>query len=109
MTEGAAGDDVAIEPDLPIVDPHHHLWDGIPALGPRGGRRYHTPELLADLGAGHRIVQTVAIECGTHYFEDGPESLRPIGETLTGKDSQLDAAVRELLKQLGAQRSTSPR
>jgi predicted TIM-barrel fold metal-dependent hydrolase len=82
MTEGPAGDDVAIEPDLPIVDPHHHLWDGIPALGPRGGRRYHTPELLADLGSGHRIVQTVAIECGAHYFDDGPESLRPVGETL---------------------------
>ncbi|MFC0307629.1 amidohydrolase family protein [Sphingomonas sp. C8-2] len=82
MTEGLAGDDVAIEPDLPIVDPHHHLWDGIAALGPRGGRRYHTPDLLADLGAGHRIVQTVAIECGAHYFADGPESLRPVGETL---------------------------
>ena len=64
MTQGLAGDDVAIEPDLPIVDPHHHLWDGIAALGPRGGRRYHTPDLLADLGAGHRIVQTVAIDCG---------------------------------------------
>ena len=32
---------------------------------------------------------------------------RPIGETLTGKDSQLDVAVRELLKQLGPRRSTS--
>lgn len=32
---------------------------------------------------------------------------RPIGETLTGKDSQLDVAVRELLKQLGPKRSTS--
>jgi hypothetical protein len=32
---------------------------------------------------------------------------RPIGETLTGKDSQLDVAVRELLKQLGSRRSTS--
>ena len=37
------------------------------------------------------------------------EVTRPIGETLTNKDSQLDAAVRELLKQLGAPRSTSPR
>src|SRR5688572_28288936 len=34
---------------------------------------------------------------------------RPIGETLTDRDSQLDAAVRELLKQLGSSRSTSPR
>jgi hypothetical protein len=27
---------------------------------------------------------------------------RPIGESLLGKDSQLDTAVRELLKQLGS-------
>jgi hypothetical protein len=37
------------------------------------------------------------------------EVTRPIGETLTDRDSQLDAAVRELLKQLGSPRSTSPR
>jgi tricorn protease len=37
------------------------------------------------------------------------EVIRPIGETLTGKDSQLDAAVQELLKQLGPTRTTSPR
>lgn len=37
------------------------------------------------------------------------EVIRPIGETLTDRDSQLDVAVRELLKQLGASRSTSPR
>ena len=37
------------------------------------------------------------------------EVTRPIGETLTGRDSQLDVAVRELLKQLSAPRSTSPR
>ena len=37
------------------------------------------------------------------------EVTRPIGETLTGRDSQLDVAVRELLKQLGATRATSPR
>jgi hypothetical protein len=32
---------------------------------------------------------------------------RPIGESLAGKDSQLDTAVRELLKQLGARTSSS--
>jgi len=37
------------------------------------------------------------------------EVTRPIGETLTGRDSQLDVAVRELLKQLSSPRSTSPR
>ena len=37
------------------------------------------------------------------------EVTRPIGETLTGRDSQLDAAVRELLRELGPTRATSPR
>ena len=37
------------------------------------------------------------------------EVIRPIGETLTTRDSQLDVAVRELLKQLGTRGSTSPR
>jgi len=33
---------------------------------------------------------------------------RPIGESLLGKDAQLDAAVRELLNQLGSRTSPSP-
>ena len=37
------------------------------------------------------------------------EVSRPIGETYTSKDSQLDAAISELLKQLGASRTSSPR
>ena len=37
------------------------------------------------------------------------EATRSIGETLVGRDSQLDVAVRELLKQLSSSRSTSPR
>ncbi len=37
------------------------------------------------------------------------EVTRPIGETLTGKDSQLDTAIQELLKQLGPTRSSTPR
>ncbi|MBV9775672.1 MAG: hypothetical protein JO143_01345, partial [Acetobacteraceae bacterium] len=32
-----------LEPDLPIIDPHHHLWD-------RPGSRYYLDELLADTG-----------------------------------------------------------
>jgi len=87
MAAGATADDIAIEPEIPIVDPHHHLWDGVDALGSRGGRFYHRAELLADLGAGHRIVQTVAIECHAHYLPDGPESLRPVGETLFFRES----------------------
>jgi predicted TIM-barrel fold metal-dependent hydrolase len=65
-----------LEPDLPIVDPHHHLWD---RPGPIG--RYLLDELLADLNSGHRIVATVFAQCGSMYRADGPEALRPVGET----------------------------
>ena len=50
-----------IEPDLPIVDPHHHLWDR------PGGHRYLLPELLADIGSGHNVRATMFVECTSMY------------------------------------------
>ena len=64
----------ALEPDLPIVDAHHHLWDW-------PGDRYLLEELRADTGTGHAVVQTVFVECTYGYRDDGPEALRPVGET----------------------------
>ncbi|MEM1164564.1 MAG: amidohydrolase, partial [Pseudomonadota bacterium] len=69
----AAADEPPIDPDLPIIDPHHHLWD-FP------GHRYLLPELLEDTGSGHNIVATVYIECAAFYRPDGPEVMRPLGE-----------------------------
>lgn len=63
-----------LEPDLPICDPHHHLWD-------YPGSRYLLDELLADLGSGHKVESTVFVECGSFYRAEGPEALRPVGET----------------------------
>ena len=63
-----------LEPDLPIVDPHHHLWD-------RPGNRYLLPDLLADTGSGHRIAATVFVECRAMYRACGPDELRSLGET----------------------------
>ncbi len=63
----------ALEPHLPIVDSHHHLWD-------RPESRYMLADLLADIG-GHNVVATVFIECMSMYRAAGPEALRPIGET----------------------------
>lgn len=64
-----------IEPDRPIVDPHHHLW-------PEGGvLPYGIDELHSDTASGHRIEQTVFVECGAAYRTDGPRELRPLGET----------------------------
>ena len=63
-----------LEPDLPICDPHHHLWD-------HPDSRYLLDELLADTGSGHNVVSTVFMECGSMYRADGPEAMRPVGET----------------------------
>src|SRR5437867_4356656 len=67
-----------LDPGLPICDPHHHLWDLQPA---RVAPRYLIDEIQADVGAGHNIVSTVFIECGAMFKSDGPEPLRPVGET----------------------------
>ncbi len=64
-----------LEPDRVIVDPHHHLWHGRDAP-------YLLDDLWADTESGHRIEKTVFIECGAEYFTDGPEDLRPVGETV---------------------------
>ncbi|MDP6666862.1 MAG: amidohydrolase family protein [Dehalococcoidia bacterium] len=63
-----------IDPDLPICDPHHHLWD-------RPDSRYMLDELLEDIGGGHRITETVFVECSSMYRKEGPENTRPVGET----------------------------
>ncbi len=63
-----------IEPALPVIDPHHHLWD-------RTGNRYMLDELLADTGSGHNVVATVFLQCGAFYRTEGPDELRPVGET----------------------------
>lgn len=66
--------ETALEPALPICDPHHHLWD-FPT------HRYLLPGLLADLEGGHDVRATVFIECTAMYRAEGPEAERPLGET----------------------------
>jgi L-fuconolactonase len=63
-----------LEPDLPIIDPHHHLWD-------HPGSRYLLDELLADTGSGHNVIATVFMECAAMYRADGPRHMAPVGET----------------------------
>lgn len=64
-----------IEPERAIIDPHHHLWKN------RFGWNYLLPELWEDTGSGHNIVKTAFMECRAFYYRDGPEHLRPAGET----------------------------
>ena len=63
-----------LEPGLPIIDPHHHLWD-------RPGWRYLLDELLADTNSGHNIVATVFVQARAMHRETGPVEMRPVGET----------------------------
>ena len=66
--------EVALEPDLPIIDAHHHLWGE-----PRDP--YLLDDFLADAGGGHAVRASVFIECDTHYREGGDPLYRPLGET----------------------------
>jgi predicted TIM-barrel fold metal-dependent hydrolase len=62
-----------IDPQRPIVDPHHHLWD-------RGGLRYLIEEMSDDIASGHNVVATVYVDCRSMYRAGGPEAFRPVGE-----------------------------
>ena len=63
-----------VDPEQPICDPHHHLWD-------HPDSRYLLDELLADIGDGHNVVSTVFVECTSMYRQDGDDVLKPVGET----------------------------
>jgi L-fuconolactonase len=68
----------ALEPELPICDPHHHFWDLRTARIPY--QRYLLHELVADVQGGHNVRSTVFIEARAMYRADGPVEMRPVGE-----------------------------
>src|SRR5512145_1596573 len=63
-----------LEPELPIVDPHHHLWD-------RPDGRYLLDELLADTNSGHNVVATVFVQARAMLRAAGPADMQHVGET----------------------------
>ena len=85
-----------LEPELPIIDPHHHLWDLRPVLAafpePRhdfletlaGAPHYTFDQLQADTGGGradgHNVIATVFMECGAFYDASRGEDLKVVGE-----------------------------
>ncbi|WP_375290161.1 amidohydrolase family protein [Qipengyuania sp.] len=81
-----------LEPDLPIVDPHHHLWDLRPILPafpePRhpfleaisGAAHYTFDALQADTQSGHNVVATVFMECGAFYDASRGDDMKVVGE-----------------------------
>ena len=72
LAKGAA--EPVLEPDLPIIDTHHHLWE-------RNGHRYLLHEFLDDVRTGHNLVASVFVECDAMYRAAGPVELRPVGQT----------------------------
>lgn len=67
-----------LEPELPICDAHHHLWEWKPTLP---DKRYLADDLAADIRAsGHNVRSTVYIEVGEKYLAAGPEVLRTVSE-----------------------------
>lgn len=82
-----------IEPDLPIIDPHHHLWDLRPLLpvfpephhpfiAAVSRSPYYTfNELHADATSGHNIIATVFMECGAFYRAGADDDMKVLGET----------------------------
>jgi predicted TIM-barrel fold metal-dependent hydrolase len=80
---GIPFDEQPLDPARIVVDPHHHLWDhgkvpGI-AVEPK-------PFLLQDFVrtvdiSGHKVMQSVYVECRSMYRCEGPVELRPVGET----------------------------
>src|SRR5258708_17402252 len=64
----------ALEPELPIVDPHHHLWF-------RPGWRYMLDDFLADTCTGHNIVATVFAQAHSMYRDSRPLKMHPSRNT----------------------------
>lgn len=81
-----------IEPDLPIIDAHHHLWDPNES---KMQEKYLLDDLARDLTSGHKVEATVFVEAHARYRPDGPLELRSVGET------EFANAAAEEAKQLG--------
>ncbi len=85
-------EETILDASLPIIDPHHHLWDLralIPAFpAPRhpfletlAGAAYYTfDQLQADTQSGHNVIATVFMECGAFYDRSRADGLEAVGE-----------------------------
>ena len=73
-----------LEPNLQIVDSHHHLWD-IP------GWRYMLDDFLADIGSGHCVEASIYVQCYSMFRQGGDRKLRSLGETEFANGMAADA------------------
>jgi predicted TIM-barrel fold metal-dependent hydrolase len=79
--------EAVVEPDWEIVDAHCHFWTERSVPDPQDETvllrtsRYLPEDFRRDAGTGHRITACIYVECGSSYYEGGPDHLRPVGET----------------------------
>ena len=65
-----------LEPELPIVDAHHHLFGS-----PQDALHYRLEDLQHDIAGGHRVLGTVYVEAyESGWRKTGPVAMRPVGE-----------------------------
>ena len=71
--------EAAIDPERPIVDPHHHLWGERQWSGLMSA--YLAPQLLEDMTGSHNVVQSVFVDCISNYDSEREPHMQPVGET----------------------------
>lgn len=78
-----AQEETPLEPDLAIIDPHLHQWHVMPAPGSLMAPNRFLFDEMQDMIAesGQNVTHTVFVECHAMHRADGPEELRPVGET----------------------------
>ena len=76
----------ALDPGLPICDPHHHLWD-------KPGDRYMIDEVTRDFATGHNVLQSLFVEVDSMYRASGLVEMKPVGEVewVRGLGAQSDS------------------
>ncbi|HSV83778.1 MAG TPA: amidohydrolase family protein [Ramlibacter sp.] len=65
-----------LEPGLPIVDAHHHLYGSA-----EDAHFYRVEDMAQDVASGHRVIGTAYVEAYQSAWRlDGPPGLRSLGE-----------------------------
>ena len=71
-----------IEPNMPIIDSHHHLWDiSLSKTHSKFKQKvYLYDDFLRDINkSGHNIIDTVYVQCRYHYKNNVSEEYKCIG------------------------------
>lgn len=92
-TQGTQIEEEVLEPDIPIIDPHHHLWDLRAMLPMFPEPRHRFIETLVPVAhytfdqfnaevsqSGHNVLATVFMECGAFYNAAYGDALKTVGE-----------------------------